>query len=74
MNNLALLHRRSNFMDEGEQRRHLVRMHLRNEVLGWDIPEPLKSFWDLALDEKLDQRWHVEPMPEKFFPLKLGSH
>jgi hypothetical protein len=49
-------------------------MHLRNEVLGWDIPEPLKSFWDLALDEKLDQRWHVEPMPEKFFPLKLGSH
>ena len=74
VNNLALLHRRSSFVDHGVQKRHLVRMHLRNEELGWEIPEPLKRFWDQALDEQLDQRWHIEPMPDTFFPLKLGSH
>ncbi|KAH9213193.1 taurine catabolism dioxygenase TauD [Leptodontidium sp. 2 PMI_412] len=74
VNNLALLHRRDEFVDDNEHKRHLVRMHLRNEKLGWDIPDELKKFWDEALDEERDESWHIEPMPESFFPLKLGSH
>jgi hypothetical protein len=49
-------------------------MHLRSGELGWDIPGPLRRFWDEAMDEERDEKWHVEPMPEAFFPLKLGSH
>ena len=74
VNNLALLHRRDEFVDDENHKRHLVRMHLRNEKLGWDIPDELKRFWDEALDEDRDESWHIEPMPESFFPLKLGSH
>lgn len=74
VNNLALLHRRDEFVDDEEHTRHLVRMHLRNEELGWDIPNELKRFWDEALDEEREESWHIEPMPESFFPLKLGSH
>jgi hypothetical protein len=74
VNNLALLHRRDCFVDEGIQRRHLIRMHLRSRELGWDIPEELRAFWDAAMDEAKEERWHIEPMPEEFFPLKLGSH
>jgi hypothetical protein len=74
VNNLALLHRRGRFVDSETKKRHLVRMHLRNGELGWDIPESLQRFWDEAMDEGRDEKWHVEPMPEAFFPLKLGSH
>lgn len=74
VNNLALLHRRDRFIDHEGQRRHLVRMHLRNKKLGWDIPEPLRHDWDMALDENADEAWHIEPMPESFFPLREGSH
>ncbi|KAH7417717.1 taurine catabolism dioxygenase TauD [Cadophora sp. MPI-SDFR-AT-0126] len=74
VNNLALLHRRDKFVDDAEHKRHLVRMHLRNEKLGWNIPDELKQFWDVALDEDREESWHIEPMPESFFPLKLGSH
>ncbi|KAG4416259.1 hypothetical protein IFR04_010605 [Cadophora malorum] len=74
VNNMALLHRRDEFVDDKYHKRHLVRMHLRNEKLGWDIPGELKQFWDEALDEDRDESWHIEPMPESFFPLKLGSH
>jgi hypothetical protein len=74
VNNLVLLHRRDQFVDSDTQKRHLVRMHLRNMELGWDIPESLRRFWDETMDEDRDEKWHVEPMPEAFFPLKLGSH
>ncbi|PVH82365.1 taurine catabolism dioxygenase TauD [Cadophora sp. DSE1049] len=74
VNNLALLHRRDEFVDDEEHKRHLVRTHLRNENLGWDIPDELKRFWEEALDEDREESWHIEPMPESFFPLKLGSH
>ncbi|KAL2075044.1 hypothetical protein VTL71DRAFT_8824 [Oculimacula yallundae] len=74
VNNLALLHRRDEFADDEVHKRHLVRMHLRNEKLGWEIPNELKRFWDEAMDEDRDESWHIEPMPESFFPLKLGSH
>ena len=74
VNNLALLHRRDCFVDGEIHRRHLIRMHLRSRELGWDIPEELRGFWDAAMDEEKEERWHIEPMPEEFFPLKLGSH
>jgi hypothetical protein len=74
VNNLAILHRRSSFVDGETQRRHLVRMHLRNEELGWAIPIHLQAFWNHSMNERLEQRWHLEPMPDAFFPLRLGSH
>jgi hypothetical protein len=73
INNLAVLHRREGFVD-GESvtdKRHLVRMRLRDPELGWDIPSDLKREWDDAFGkEDGDRVWHLEPMPDAFFPLR----
>ncbi|KAK3954269.1 hypothetical protein QBC32DRAFT_232702 [Pseudoneurospora amorphoporcata] len=34
-NNFAMLHARSSFVDEGEQKRHMLRLWLRNEQKAW---------------------------------------
>ena len=77
INNLAVLHRRDAFVngEEAGAKRHLVRMRLRNETLGWTIPEELKQEWAGAFEEeKGDRVWHLEPMPEGFFPLRLYTN
>ena len=76
INNLAILHRRDAFVngDEPTAKRHLVRMRLRNESLGWTIPDELKEEWADAFSEKGDQVWHLEPMPDGFFPLRLYTN
>lgn len=76
INNLAVLHRRDAFVngDEPGAKRHLVRMRLRNETLGWTIPEELKQEWADAFENKGDRVWHLEPMPEGFFPLRLYTN
>jgi Taurine catabolism dioxygenase TauD, TfdA family len=73
INNLAVLHRREDFTDSEAdgKRRHLVRMRLRNASEGWSIPAELKAFWDEAFSPKGKTAWHIEPMPEGFFPLRL---
>jgi hypothetical protein len=71
VNNLALVHRRDNFEDFGGSRRHLIRMHLRNEELGWSIPPPLRPFWNAAFREDAEQKWHIDPMTETYFPLAM---
>ncbi|KAL4791061.1 hypothetical protein BDV19DRAFT_381829 [Aspergillus venezuelensis] len=45
INNLTLVHGRGAFRDGVGNRRHLLRLWLRDEELGWDIPEPLKGVW-----------------------------
>lgn len=97
INNLAVLHRRSGFIDreesdtaehagekeqgnhaEGkpmhgkskEMKRHLVRMRLRNRQIGWDIPAALQESWNEVFGEEGDRVWHIEPMPEAYFPLR----
>ena len=73
INNLAVLHRREGFTDgmDQAQKRHLVRMRLRSSTLGWETPEELKREWFDAFEKKGRQAWHVEPMPDGFFPLRM---
>jgi hypothetical protein len=79
VNNLSVLHRRDEFVDDeavgtysapGTKKRHLVRMRLRNEECGWEIPRELKKDWEDAFGERGGRVWHLEPMPEGFFPLR----
>ncbi|CAK7219574.1 hypothetical protein SCUCBS95973_003861 [Sporothrix curviconia] len=72
INNLAVLHRRESFQDGAAvvEKRHLVRMRLRSSDLGWKLPQELQGEWDLDFDEEHRRVWHIEPMPESFFPLR----
>ena len=72
INNLAILHRREGFVDGGStaEKRHLVRMRLRNSQRGWEIPEALQREWQSAFDRASDRVWHLEPMPDALFPLR----
>ncbi len=92
VNNLAVLHRRDEFVDEGDGRdglevdgdagrgdgrkkkRHLVRMRIRNEKMGWDLPRELQGEWKKAFGDEGERVWHLEPMPEAFFPLRTQPH
>ena len=72
INNLGILHRREGFSDgQGpDQQRHLVRMRLRSSTHGWSIPPELKGEWHEAFDKEARRVWHLEPMPEGYFPLR----
>ncbi|WYZ34424.1 hypothetical protein EsH8_I_000700 [Colletotrichum jinshuiense] len=72
INNLAILHRREAFVNgQGPcEKRHLVRMRVRNEKLGWAIPKALEREWYEAFEKPADRVWHLEPMPDAFFPLR----
>ena len=87
INNLAVLHRRDEFVDDeandeanadatgvaktkGKNKRHLVRMRIRNQELGSDLPDCLKGSWEEVFGEEGERVWHLEPMPEGFFPLR----
>ena len=48
LNNLALLHRRDAYKDDGSSSRHIVRLWLRSQKLGWAIPESMLAPWDAA--------------------------
>ena len=76
INNLAVLHRRDAFVDGDEPtaKRHLVRMRIRNDLFKWSIPEELIEEWSRAFDIKGDRIWHLEPMPEGFFPLRMYTN
>ncbi|OAA73244.1 TfdA family oxidoreductase [Cordyceps fumosorosea ARSEF 2679] len=70
INNFAVLHRREGFVDGEATRRHLVRMRLRDDELGWAIPEELKAEWDETFSDKGQKLWFIDPMPPGFFPLR----
>lgn len=72
INNLALLHRREGFVNgqAKEDKRHLVRMRLRNSRLGWVVPAELKRDWHDAFEKDMVKAWHLEPMPGDTFPLR----
>ncbi|KAG7132295.1 Taurine hydroxylase-like protein SAT17 like [Verticillium longisporum] len=76
INNLVVLHRREGFVNgEGShEKRHLVRMILRDSQLGWAIPDELKRDWFDAFEKDADRAWHLEPMPEGFFPLRINTN
>lgn len=72
INNLAILHRREGFVNgaSANERRHLVRMRVRDDELGWAIPEDLRDEWSEAFETKKSKVWHLEPMPSGYFPLR----
>jgi len=90
INNLAVLHRRDEFVDDVDElgsleaysegvgvnkgvdmkKRHLVRMRIRNEKMGWELPRELQEEWDKVFAEEGERAWHLEPMPDGFFPLR----
>ncbi|KAK4171690.1 hypothetical protein QBC36DRAFT_339484 [Triangularia setosa] len=70
INNLAVLHRREGFVDGPSEKRHLVRMRLRSAQQGWAIPAALEHEWGRAFREQGTKNWHLDPMPDFFFPLR----
>jgi hypothetical protein len=64
INNLACQHARSAFVDSPSQRRHVVRLWLRNERLAWQTPEGLKKTWFEKYGESERRKiakWNVLP-------------
>lgn len=76
INNLTVLHRREGFVngEAASERRHLVRMRLRDSELGWNLPMDLRREWDDAFNKDAPKIWHIEPMPDGFFPLRSQAN
>jgi len=53
LNNFAVMHSRNGFRDSESERRHLMRMGVRNESAAWELP-------DFA-EEKLAARFSIDP-------------
>lgn len=72
INNLAVLHSRQAFEDDGQSHRHLVRLWLRNDEMAWALPQPLQLAWDRVFADDVDreQRWALEPTPITRPPLR----
>lgn len=61
-NNLALFHAREAFKDGADsQKRHLVRMWLRNDNLAWETPKELEEPWKEIYGQVRQPAWHMEP-------------
>lgn len=54
LNNLGLMHAREAYEDGASSSRHLVRLWLRNERLGWAVPPTFKRPWDAAFGKRAD--------------------
>ncbi|RSL52798.1 hypothetical protein CEP53_007971 [Fusarium sp. AF-6] len=50
-NNLALVHRRDAYTDHASSSRHMVRLWLRSQKLGWAIPDGMLPPWEAAYGE-----------------------
>jgi Taurine catabolism dioxygenase TauD, TfdA family len=64
INNLAIQHSRNHFTDSDTQRRHIVRLWLRNEELAWKTPDGLKKTWFEKYgnsERRKRARWNIEP-------------
>lgn len=63
INNLAVFHARNGFRDGVEQRRHIIRLWLRNEELAWKTPAGLERTWFEKYgdsERRKVARWNVE--------------
>ena len=64
INNLAVFHARNGFRDAVNQRRHIIRLWLRNDELAWPTPEGLERTWFEKYgdsERKKIAKWNVEP-------------
>jgi len=63
INNMAILHRREAFEDEGKANRHLVRIWLNNDLMCWKLPPPLRIAWARVFeDHERQAHWDIEPI------------
>jgi len=60
VNNLAVMHARSAFNDGPGQKRHVMRLWLRNEELTWAKPDILGPLFDLKYSK--DSPWCQQPV------------
>ena len=64
INNLALFPARSAFTDRDDQKRHLLRLWLRNEEFAWKTPGGLQSTWFEKYgdsERRRSARWSIQP-------------
>ncbi|KAH6889704.1 hypothetical protein B0T10DRAFT_404277 [Thelonectria olida] len=61
-NNLALLHRRDAYLDGENSSRHMVRLWLRSQRLGWAIPDSLLPPWQAAYGENKEVKARTYPL------------
>jgi hypothetical protein len=64
VNNLAIQHARNAFKDGPTQKRHILRLWLRNEELAWKTPEGLQKAWNEKYgdsDRRKIARWNIFP-------------
>jgi Taurine catabolism dioxygenase TauD, TfdA family len=67
-NNLGLLHARNGFTDSQSRRRHLVRIWLHNDDLGWAIPQQIRQPWKDAFEhDGRQQLWPLEPITDRSY-------
>ncbi|RXW23662.1 hypothetical protein EST38_g2214 [Candolleomyces aberdarensis] len=63
INNLSIFHARDAFRDDEKQQRHLLRLWLRDPILGWEIPSELKPLWERTFDvEPEEQTFALNPV------------
>lgn len=67
INNWSVLHAREAYQDGETSSRHLVRLWLRNDELGWPIPDSMRDPWESAFGQKahaiLNRSYPLAPMP-----------
>ncbi|KAF2456095.1 hypothetical protein BDY21DRAFT_288209 [Lineolata rhizophorae] len=64
INNLAVFHARSGFIDSPTHTRHIIRLWLRNEELAWKTPEGLQKTWFEKYgdsERRKIARWNIRP-------------
>ena len=68
LNNRCILHGREGFHDDNpsaESKRHLVRLWLRDQEIGWKLPEALSlASARIFEDPERPVRWDIEPIFE----------
>lgn len=68
-NNMSIVHAREGFTDGSsrDQKRHLLRLWLRNEEHAWETPDCLKSAWNVAYgdDDISTEKWPIEPIIDR---------
>lgn len=70
-NNLALLHRRDRYQDDENSSRHMVRLWLRSQKLGWAIPDVLLPPWEAAYGENRKVGAGIyQPFPTADYPVQ----
>lgn len=64
LNNFAVFHAREAFTDNLEQKRHMLRLWLRNGTHAWETPECLKETWDAIYgdsERRKKAHWRIDP-------------